>query len=91
MLNLDNQIKVCPDCKGWGEILGQEGAPCPKCDGKGVFIQEGNEMLSFDLPTFVDFGRRNKAKYLRIIATAGILILGISSILTLVFVILQLF
>lgn len=91
MFNLDNQIKVCPDCKGLGEIRGQEGVTCHKCSGKGVFIQAGNEILSFEMPTFVDFGQRKNLKYLRAIVGGGLLVLGITLILALVFIILQIF
>lgn len=91
MFNLDNQIKICPECKGWGLVLGKEDIPCKSCNGKGVSIQIDGENLYFDLPTFIDFGNRKRLKYLRALVSGGIITFGITIILVLIFIIIQVF
>ncbi len=91
MYTLDNQIKICPSCSGWGELPGHEGKPCQECSGRGAFIQKTNKILTFDMPTFIDYESRTRKKALKGIIIIMITILAILSLATLVLVILQLF
>lgn len=91
MYTLDNQIKICPSCLGWGELPGQEGKPCQECSGRGAFIQKTNKILAFDMPSFVDYESRIRKKTLKGIVIIIITISAILSLATLVLIILQLF
>ena len=91
MYTLDNQIKICPSCSGWGELPGQEGKPCQECSGRGTFIQKANKILTFDMPAFVDYESRIRKKALKGIVIIIITILAILSLAASVLVIFQLF
>jgi hypothetical protein len=69
MFKLDYKIKICEQCAGWGVI--QEGT-CSKCNGSGAYIQEAQENLVFELPSFIDYGKRKKILYVK----SAILLIG---------------
>jgi hypothetical protein len=60
---LYQQIKVCTACKGWGRITEKE--MCSVCGGKGVYIQNNQEIAFFGLPDFMDYSFRAKVKFIK--------------------------
>jgi hypothetical protein len=85
MINLDQRIKVCPECRGWGKLANKEDQPCDRCLGEGVYIQEGDKRKGFGMPFFVDFGSRQKAKIIKILSIVFILIVIAIILLIVVF------
>lgn len=70
MEQIDKQIKLCPDCKGWGYL--ENGTKCSICAQKSVFIESKGKILFFNKPLFVDFGKRKKLGFVKIILLAGL-------------------
>ena len=91
MFQLNERIKTCPACKGWGHLDSSEGKVCKSCGGRGVYIEDKGRILAFNLPAFVDFGKRRKLRLLRRLLIIGLLIFGFGAFLVLIFFIFQIF
>lgn len=70
----------CPVCKGWGFKqlpLKNDTEVCSFCHGKPAQVVNENFYLSWDIPAYIDFGRRksNRVKVLVLFAVMAILTL----------------
>ena len=91
MIKLTDPVEICKTCNGWGELPGREGIPCSGCQGKAVFIAKGESKYVFDIPGFIDFGKRKKIKLAKGIISISVFLIIIAILVILLFAILQIF
>lgn len=85
---MPEDIATCPVCKGWGFKqlpLNSDITPCDYCAGKSMQYTSDEFYLSWDIPPFVDFGKRKANKTKKIVLTVFAVVIMLLAIIMLIY------
>ena len=74
---MPEDIVLCPVCKGWGFKqlpVDSDLTPCDYCAGKSVQYNSEEYYLSWDIPPYIDYGKRARNKTKRLIIMIGLIV-----------------
>jgi len=89
MYSLDQKIKVCASCHGWG--IDSSGHMCSQCQGREVYASDEGQVFVFDIPMYIDYGLRKKISLIRSGVLFSLVTLSVLTFIFLLFMLYQIF
>lgn len=91
---MDENIVKCPVCKGWGSKempLKKNYIICDFCKGESVQLYSQDFYVTWNIPSYIDYGQRQSNNIRKIFLLIVPLIVGASLIITLIYLLINSF